>query len=96
MGCWPRRPRKPSQELLRHRANRLEYFRELDVLRGRTPPAPPAPQPTVAVSTGAASGRIEFSPPPPALNAPNGNCHCGAPLIHGKDGLICGWGLHDG
>ncbi|RKG68677.1 hypothetical protein D7V80_11820 [Corallococcus sp. CA054B] len=90
------RPRKPSPDVLRHRANRAEYFHALDVLHGRTPPEPPAPQPTDTESTSAAPGSMEFSPPPPAKNAPNGNCYCGAPLIHGKDGLICGWGLHDG
>ncbi|NRD60825.1 hypothetical protein HRD49_03600 [Corallococcus exiguus] len=91
-----RHSRRPSPETLRHRANRSEYFRELDVLHGRAPPAPPAPPPVPAVPTATVPGRIEFSPPPPAQNAPNGRCHCGAPLIDGNDGLICGWGLHDG
>ncbi|MBZ4373203.1 hypothetical protein [Corallococcus sp. AS-1-6] len=92
----PRQSRKPSPETLRHRANRTAYFRELDVLHGRAPPTPPAPPPVPAAPTNSAPGRIEFSPPPPAQHAPNGRCHCGAPLIDGKDGLICGWGLHDG
>jgi hypothetical protein len=90
------RPRKPTPEVLRHRAIRQQLFADLDVLQGRAPAPPPAPPlpPDTPVSTH--PGRIEFNPPPPATDAPWGLCHCGGRLIQGRDGLICGLGLHDG
>ncbi|MCY1042671.1 hypothetical protein OV208_15200 [Corallococcus sp. bb12-1] len=36
-----RRPRTPSPEVQQHRANRQEYFRDLDKLKGTAEPTPP-------------------------------------------------------